>query len=65
MDLKPCPFCGSENLREPSYWTPFVECLDCGAFGPGDTECLNDRASQWKEDAARNKAKWNKRAGEE
>lgn len=32
-ELKPCPFCGSENIREHSgypleYWS--VKCLDCG-----------------------------------
>ena len=43
MKLKPCPFCGSENLEEdygavaelnPDEQSGNVECLDCGAKGP-------------------------------
>lgn len=29
--IKPCPFCGSENL---SLSEPFVRCRSCGAYGP-------------------------------
>jgi Lar family restriction alleviation protein len=51
--LKPCPFCGSENVKFKNY-------------GRGDTnvQCLNCRvyieADKLNEDAAE---KWNKRAG--
>jgi hypothetical protein len=42
--LKPCPFCGSDNLAEEStgcaeiagvcYQSCWIECLNCGAEGP-------------------------------
>ena len=31
-ELKPCPFCGSENVqmyRKPTYLTPIVWCKNC------------------------------------
>lgn len=44
MSLKPCPFCGSENLEEDAtaaaeirgamYQTGWIECRDCNAIGP-------------------------------
>lgn len=42
--LLPCPFCGSENLEAngtgaaeiygSAHQTGFIECLDCGVYGP-------------------------------
>lgn len=39
IELKPCPFCGSRNIRsgEKMYWDddgelPGVECLDCDSL---------------------------------
>ena len=29
--LKPCPFCGSDNLEEHNF---YITCLDCQADGP-------------------------------
>ncbi len=52
-DLKPCPFCGSCNLRESKNLTTqdfkvkinivCIQCLDCGCDGPtvGYTDPLN------------------------
>lgn len=42
MEIKPCPFCGSTNLRTPSkgglnvqkWWVLSIRCLDCRAEGP-------------------------------
>jgi Lar family restriction alleviation protein len=37
MPLRPCPFCGSENITVVNTHTPSytAECEDCGAQGPG------------------------------
>lgn len=42
--LLPCPFCGSENLEAngtgaseiygSAHQSGFIECLDCGTYGP-------------------------------
>ena len=35
-DLKPCPFCGSDNIAHRTWWNSlhetghFIECYDCG-----------------------------------
>jgi len=44
MILKPCPFCGSDSLKEQCnaaseiygvlYQSAWIECLNCGASGP-------------------------------
>ena len=49
-ELKPCPFCGSNNLAEGNH-SPFVICDDCGAFGPGNADLTHDEAVE----------KWNTR----
>ena len=41
--LKPCPFCGSETLRNLQV---FVTCRNCGASGPGRTQD-NDAIVEW------------------
>ena len=52
VKLKPCPFCGGENLlTEPSNDESYVHCQDCKADGPaGDyVECeklWNNRARE-------------------
>lgn len=35
-ELKPCPFCGSDDLkvRKASFGVQYVLCTDCGAEGP-------------------------------
>lgn len=48
--LKPCPFCGSEDLKA---FIPYVRCLACFATGP-------ERLTQAEAIAA-----WNQRANEE
>lgn len=44
MELKPCPFCGSSNVKNEwvyagtdleEYW---VECMNCGGKGPWDSD---------------------------
>lgn len=39
--MKPCPFCGSENLDDMQSWSlardnpiPVIVCVDCGVEGP-------------------------------
>lgn len=36
MKIKPCPFCGSENLKLPERQSQvlWVECFDCESNGP-------------------------------
>lgn len=34
MEIKPCPFCGSENLEVKGINTRFVRCERCGTYGP-------------------------------
>ena len=52
--LKPCPFCGSENVRD-NYDSGYfwVECVDCGCDGPRSFENY-----EWAIE------KWNRRVGE-
>lgn len=35
-ELKPCPFCGGENILEDitQYSQRFLRCADCGCIGP-------------------------------
>lgn len=71
-DLKPCPFCGSNNLGEDTvvsaresrgvyYLTCCIECLNCGAEGPNVE--INDGPSPVRYDMVR-KA-WNTRNRDE
>ena len=54
-ELKPCPFCGKEELRARSsgVMNYYMECEYCGASGPVDDTDLasenewNTRASPW------------------
>nr|DAR30056.1 MAG TPA: restriction alleviation protein [Caudoviricetes sp.] len=48
-ELKPCPFCGSKNIRMWNTSTPWVSCRDCFA----NTACGTTR-----EEAIEN---WNRR----
>lgn len=61
-ELKPCPFCGSIYLREPVPGALYVECLDCGAFGPNIniTGAEKTATPHWEYDAAI--WAWNERA---
>ena len=43
--LKPCPFCGSENLILMDC-NQFVQCLNCRAFGP-DVDAVSGAAAKW------------------
>lgn len=55
-NLKPCPFCGSEDLQ---VRKSYVECLGCGTMGPDKSDdasaCTlwNQRAPQLPEDEYR------------
>ena len=42
-ELKPCPFCGGENLAS-NWHSPFIICNDCGAFGPGNADSTHEQA---------------------
>jgi|GEM_PF-2247767 len=43
--LKLCPFCGSVNLAQDAALSDYIECRDCGAYGPdGGVEGWNTRA---------------------
>lgn len=51
-DLKPCPFCGSDDARQeygagskPPYSDPYVVCVDCGASVAGKAGAWNTRAN--------------------
>ena len=58
MNVEPCPFCGSENVKLDSgrdkrnYTIYFGKCLDCGSMGHDSrssdeaTEAWNRRAEQ-------------------
>ena len=50
IELKPCPFCGSENLTLlkpiPGFATSFVRCNSCRAFGP-DSDNTDQAAKAW------------------
>jgi len=45
MKLKPCPFCGSENLRRATPGQRYIECLNCGVYGPDHFDKMN--YTQW------------------
>ena len=52
--IKPCPFCGSENLSVGSFGN-YIKCKNCGTAGP-DGSTLNEAFDKWnaatrKEDA--------------
>ena len=51
--LRPCPFCGSEELAGTTSYPFCILCRDCGATGP---------ATHNAQEAA---AAWNRRAGDE
>lgn len=47
-ELKPCPFCGSENVRDNYDWGYFwVECVDCGCNGPRSFENFEWAIQKW------------------
>lgn len=43
--IKPCPFCGSENLSVGSFEN-YIKCKNCGAAGP-DGSTLNEAFDKW------------------
>lgn len=54
QELKPCPFCGSDDLKvsnnKPEFWHHWVQCMTCE--GSMDAKGGTDKAI----------AKWNRRA---
>ena len=42
-ELKPCPFCGSDDLSEGPH-SPYIICNGCGAFGPGNSDVTHEEA---------------------
>lgn len=64
--VRPCPFCGSENI-EPYFWRAklMMTCIDCNAAGPwacGWQEAVDAANDKPKEEALR---LWNLRANKE
>lgn len=45
MEIKPCPFCGSENLSVGGFEN-YIKCKNCGAAGP-DGSTLNEAFDKW------------------
>ena len=45
MEIKPCPFCGSENLSVGSFGN-YIKCKNCGTVGP-DGSTLNEAFDKW------------------
>lgn len=43
--IKPCPFCGSENLSVGGFEN-YIKCKNCGAAGP-DGSTLNEAFNKW------------------
>lgn len=43
--IKPCPFCGSENLSVGSFGN-YIKCKNCGTAGP-DGSTLNEAFDKW------------------
>ena len=43
--IKPCPFCGSENLYVGSFGN-YIKCKNCGTAGP-DGSTLNEAFDKW------------------
>ena len=60
-NLKPCPFCGSINLKD-CYVT--IKCLDCGAEGPKMNGGRNDDHADYVDHEEAVNA-WNARPGED
>ena len=45
MEIKPCPFCGSENLSVGGFGN-YIKCKNCGTAGP-DGSTLNEAFDKW------------------
>jgi Lar family restriction alleviation protein len=61
-NLKPCPFCGSDNIEEANKTIPFVVCKDCEAFGPRPIDySIHDDIKDWEYEKKRIHAAWNRR----
>ena len=45
MEIKPCPFCGNENLSVGSFGN-YIKCKNCGTAGP-DGSTLNEAFDKW------------------
>ena len=43
--IKPCPFCGSENLSVGNFGN-YIKCINCGTAGP-DGSTLNEAFDKW------------------
>ncbi len=64
MKLKPCPFCGSEDLIAPTPTTRYVECSGCETLGPSESKPWSSRGQmrQWDVAYADIIDRWNTRA---
>lgn len=47
MTLKPCPFCGSEDLDLPDEFTSRIYCRNCCAEGPFTNEDIEKSIELW------------------
>ena len=61
VSLKPCPFCGSEDILI-ERCSPQAECWDCGAKGPLIERFLDSADGDWTLAAV---LSWNTRADKE
>ena len=64
-DLKPCPFCGSDNVvyREGMIFNGAIHCLTCTADVVFDAvRMIRDADYDWKSAV---RMGWNRRAGDE
>lgn len=64
MKLKPCPFCGSEDLSAPKQTERYVACLECDTFGPSETVLPRGQVRQWDVARADIIDRWNTRIEE-
>jgi len=65
-ELKPCPFCGSDSIREIGTFERAIICLSCGVQTQAisvrrDPLCQKIAAKQYEEQDAKVCAAWNQR----
>lgn len=51
-DLKPCPFCGSNNVKYIELYlndktVPLIKCLNCDTYGPRWNEAKEKAIMRW------------------
>ena len=59
--IKPCPFCGSENLSVGSFGN-YIKCKNCGTAGP-DGSTLNEAFDKWNAAPRKEDVKMEKNCG--